>query len=79
MRSRELNLHQYDTDKVPHGYLETYDALFEPLVKKHVKLLEIGVHNGGSLFLWRDYFPFGTIVGVDIKIERGFTETHPGI
>ena len=39
---------------------------------KEVKLLEIGVHKGGSLKLWRDYFPRGTIVGIDLKLPEGF-------
>jgi hypothetical protein len=65
MRSRELNLSRYDTDKVANGYLEHYDPILAPLVKEDIKLLEIGIYNGGSLLLWQDYFPKGTIVGID--------------
>src|SRR5215217_4013478 len=71
MRSRELALNRYDTDKVANGYLERYDPIFTPLVNEEIKLLEIGVYKGGSLLLWRDYFPQGTIVGIDMKLPQG--------
>ncbi len=72
MRSKELNLSAYDTDKIRLGYLETYDAILAPWVDKDVKLLEIGVHRGGSLKLWREYFPRGTVVGIDRKLPEHF-------
>src|SRR5882672_2635386 len=66
-RSEELDLDRYDTDKVPNGYLRTYDRIFEELIDRPVKLLELGVRSGGSLRLWRDYFPNGTIAGLDVE------------
>jgi len=58
----------YDTDKALHShYLRNYENWFEQLWDKPVVLLEIGIHRGGSLLLWRDYFPRGTIVGLDIN------------
>jgi SAM-dependent methyltransferase len=70
-RSEELDLDRYDTDKVPNGYLRTYDRIFEELIDRPVKLLELGVHSGGSLRLWRDYFPNGTIAGLDVEPPAG--------
>ncbi len=72
MRSRELDLNRYDTDKVENRYLERYDPIFTPLINEEIRLLEIGVYKGGSLLLWHDYFPHGTIVGIDTKLPRGF-------
>jgi len=72
MRSKQLNLTAYDTDKVQHHYLELYDPILSPWADKEIKLLEIGIHRGGSLELWRDYFPHGRIVGIDLKLPRGF-------
>ncbi len=72
MRSQELDLNRYDTDKIAHGYMEIYDYVLEPWVGREVTLLELGVHKGGSLLLWRDYFPSGTIVGIDIRIPENF-------
>jgi hypothetical protein len=68
MRSSQLDLRRYDTDKVKHRYLEQYDRVVQPLVDQEIKLLELGVHRGGSLLLWRDYFPKGTIVGIDLQL-----------
>lgn len=68
MRSHELDLSRYDSDKVISGYLHVYDQLFQSMVHQPIKLLEVGVYRGGSLRLWRDYFPNGQITGVDLKL-----------
>ena len=72
MRSTQLNLAAYDTDKIGHYYLETYDQILAPWLDKEIKLLEIGVRKGGSLQLWRDYFPRATIVGIDLRLPENF-------
>jgi hypothetical protein len=70
-RSEALDLSLYDTDKVPNGYLRYYDAWFAPWVGHSVRLVEIGVHRGGSLALWCDYFPGADVVGIDlVRPER---------
>jgi hypothetical protein len=69
----QLALDDYDTDKIPGRLLERYDPILQPWVDKPVKLLEIGIHKGGSLLLWRDYFPLGTIVGIDINPPKEFS------
>jgi hypothetical protein len=49
-------------------YFPIYEKHFRPLTEKPIKLLEIGVLNGGSLEMWRKYFhPDSTIVGIDIN------------
>ena len=56
----------------PRGYLEIYEEYFAPLARREIRLLELGVKNGVSLLMWRDYFPNGIIAGVDLKaIELG--------
>ncbi len=72
MRSKLLNLDAYDTDKIRHGYLDVYDAILAPWVDEEITLLELGVYRGGSLKLWRDYFPRGAIVGIDRKLPQNF-------
>lgn len=76
MRSSELNLERYDTDKITAHYFERYDPILEPWLKKKIVLLELGVYKGGSLLLWKDYFPLGTIVGVDINLPKDFETTE---
>lgn len=58
---------KYNTDKAAHlTYLANYEQIFGPLRDQEVRLLELGVRTGGSLYLWRDYFPRGLIVGLDL-------------
>jgi GT2 family glycosyltransferase/SAM-dependent methyltransferase len=49
-------------------YLPAYEAIFHGFLERQmpIRLLEIGVQNGGSLQIWSKYFPPGsTIVGID--------------
>lgn len=66
MRSKFLNLEKYNTDKIQHEYLKTYDPIFSDYVDKEINLLELGILKGGSLLLWRDYFQKGKIFGIDL-------------
>jgi SAM-dependent methyltransferase len=63
----QIDLRAYGSDKIESGYMPVYAKLFQPLVSQPVALLELGIFKGESLRLWRDYFPRGTIVGLDIK------------
>lgn len=49
------------------SYLELYDRLFAIFRAQPVRLLEIGIQNGGSLEIWSRYFPYAVrLVGCDI-------------
>jgi O-antigen biosynthesis protein len=58
----------YHTDKS--GYLPIYEDLMHGLKNAAAKVLEIGVLDGGSLKLWRDYLSDAIIVGLDINFVR---------
>lgn len=45
---------------------DIYESHLAHLQEYKLKILEIGVYNGGSLFMWKNYFPNATIVGMDI-------------
>lgn len=48
-------------------YLQLYSTHFERFRNSPVRMLEIGVFEGGSLDLWREYLgPKATIYGIDI-------------
>ena len=47
--------------------LPLYETLLEPIKNTAGNILEIGVHSGGSIKLWYDYFTKATIYGCDIK------------
>ncbi len=69
---------RYGTDKWgQHLYTPSYHRLFAHLRETPVRVLEIGVGwpgmpllGGASLRMWRDYFPFGRIVGLDVQPKR---------
>lgn len=49
-------------------YFEIYDRHFSKYRGKEIVILEIGVFQGGSLQMWRDYFgPKAKIYGIDIN------------
>lgn len=53
-------------------YLSTYDHIFSEYRDRPVRILEIGVQNGGSLEIWQKYFPDAEIiVGCDVNLACG--------
>lgn len=68
----------YHTDKAG-WYTPFYSLLFEPRRMEFRKILEVGIGTkeamahmpvylpGASLFMWKDYFPFAQVYGVDIE------------
>ena len=68
---QELGL-KYGTDKASHmyrgiSYLDIYDRHFYEIRDNVKTFVEIGVLNGKSLLMWKEYFPNATIVGIDIN------------
>ena len=65
-----LNLYRAHAGKISDrwlAYLKQYDVLLAPWRDRPVRLLEIGVQNGGSLEIWGRYFPSASVlVGCDI-------------
>ena len=50
------------------SYFDVYDSLFTKFIGKKITFLEVGVLEGGSLFMWRDFFgPEARIIGVDLN------------
>ena len=73
------------TDKnTTHSYLPLDESLFKNKRETAQNILEIGIQNGGSIKLWRDYFINATIYGLDIicvkhGLRRIWREIRPGI
>lgn len=52
------------------SYFQVYEELLSKYRGKSITFVEIGVFNGGSLFMWRDYFgPAARIIGIDFNPE----------
>ena len=65
-------------------YFDIYDRYFSQYRGKEITFMEIGVFQGGSLQMWKDYFgPQARIIGVDIdprckELEEDNIEIHIG-
>ena len=62
---------EYGTDKssVFHDYLNKYEKWINFDRNDKIKILEIGIAEGKSLKMWKDYFINSTILGIDIRPE----------
>jgi len=50
------------------SYFSVYEELFSAYVDQDITFVEIGVLNGGSLMMWREFFgPKATIIGIDLN------------
>ena len=74
---KKINSKVYESYlKSPHSslklstYFNVYDQLLSKYRDKSIVFLEIGILDGGSLFMWRDFFgPQARIIGVDLNPE----------
>ena len=73
--------HIYKTDKRGHDYLENYQRHFSSLRFARINLLEIGIGGyddpkagGNSLRMWKKFFPFGRVHGIDIVDKSALAE-----
>jgi hypothetical protein len=64
---------KYNTDKSSHGYCPYYEKHL-PSRDSSFNLLEIGIFNGGSLRMWKEYFSKANIFGIDIDSSKIFQE-----
>ena len=52
-----------------HNYTPVYHNFFEQHRMAFRHVLEIGVHAGSSLRMWKEYFPHAQILGLDTNAE----------
>lgn len=64
---------KFGTDKsdlwhTSHGYsyLDRYEQHLAPMRDKKITVFELGVRDGSSLRMWKEYFPNAQIIGLDI-------------
>ena len=49
-------------------YFSTYEEIFKDYKNKDITFVEIGIHNGGSLNIWKKYFSKNSkIIGIDVN------------
>ena len=50
------------------NYFDVYDDLLNKFIDKKITFVEVGILNGGSLSMWRDYFGSkARIIGIDLN------------
>jgi hypothetical protein len=50
------------------SYFHVYEELLSPYIGQPITFVEVGVYNGGSLFMWRHFFgEQARIIGVDLN------------
>ncbi len=54
-----------------HLFAEFYEHFFYPIRQQAKKIAEIGIAEGASLKMFRDYFPEAVIYGIDINDSSG--------
>jgi len=62
-------------------YFDIYETHFSRFIGKNILMFEIGVDQGGSIKMWKDYFGGGaTIVGIDINpVCKKYEKQEEGI
>jgi len=66
--------HGSDKSSLFHGYTASYERWFGSIRFDVQSVLELGVANGASLRMWRDFFPAAHVQGLDIDPAFMFTE-----
>ena len=58
-------------------YFQVYEEMFNKYVGKKITFVEVGVLQGGSLFMWREYFGKDSrIIGIDLHPNAKELEKH---
>ena len=59
------------------NYFNIYDKIFSEYRNKKITFVEIGVHNGGSLFMWRKFFGSkARIIGIDLNPKAKYFQKY---
>jgi Methyltransferase domain len=78
---RQIALEQGTDKEGPHSYTDAYERHLGHLRRRPITLLEIGIggysdpsQGGASLRMWKEYFPLGKIIGLDIADKTSLAE-----
>lgn len=76
---------KYNTDKASlynrrgtvgkgHDYLKYYELFLSTMKNEEFALVELGCYTGASLKMWKEYFPYAHIIGVDLNEKLSVLE-----
>ncbi|MDC3010541.1 class I SAM-dependent methyltransferase [bacterium] len=70
MNTKQLFLDSSDNSSKWEKYFEVYDHIFGKFKNKKITFVEVGIANGGSLHIWKNFFhPDSRIIGIDFNPE----------
>ncbi len=49
-----------------HSYIEVYEELLAPYRETSLDIIEIGLYDGHSYLMWKEYFTGGYVFGIDV-------------
>lgn len=50
------------------NYFDIYENLFQKFLKKKITIVEVGTGDGGSLFMWKNFFgKYAKIIGIELN------------
>ncbi len=59
------------------NYFEIYENIFKKFINKKITFVEVGIGNGGSLFMWRNFFGSkARIIGIELNPDARKLEKH---
>ena len=59
------------------NYFEIYENIFKKYENKKIKFVEVGIGNGGSLFMWRKFFGNkAKIIGIELNPDAKILEKY---
>lgn len=59
------------------NYFEIYENIFHKFINKKIIFVEVGIGNGGSLFMWRKFFgPKAKIIGIELNPDAKELEKY---
>ena len=59
------------------NYFDIYEDLFKKFINKKIKIVEIGIGDGGSLFMWKNFFgQKAKIIGIEQNPNAKKLEKH---
>ena len=59
------------------NYFDVYEKIFKKFQTKKITIVEIGVGNGGSLFMWKSFFKENSrIIGIELNPDAKKLEKH---
>ncbi len=58
------------------SYMDIYSLYLSPIRNENITMLEIGIRDGSSLRIFRDFFKKGKILGLDIDPNTAFSDNR---